>query len=280
MAINFFKKFECMLRIIVSIIFIFLFKNFACAQNSESLMSGVIKYPDCGDFNHLDSYIDSIAKGDLNKWIEIIDTLNDVDSVGHLYCRLHYIENKMLGIHGALVSRKNEKLTFKLDNGLKKVFTDKPDFPDRDQYGIFYFFDKYYTEINSYLIQYYGMEFGGFKLVNKANGSIVDLPNRPIVSPDKKHFILFNVDMDSEYTPNVISIYRVLGGCKIVYQDYFLNSIKENELLKFPNKAVWLNDKEIKITQSCYDENYNENINCGNYKLVFTDKWKKVINVK
>jgi hypothetical protein len=264
-----------MSRIIIVVSFIFLFRTFACAQNSEINNSGKVNYPECGNFNYVNSYVDSIAKGDLNLWVNIIDTINEIDSIESFYCRLHYIENKMLSVHGSLVNRKNEKLIFKLDNGLKKVFADKPDFPDREQYGIYYFFDKYYPEINSYLVQYYGMEFGGFKLINKTNGLMIDIPNRPIVSPDRKHFILFNVDLESEYTPNVIKIYELKNNCKVLYQDYFLKSEQNENQIKVPIEISWLSEKEIVIKQGCSNGDDFEYRYCGDYRLLFNGRWYK-----
>jgi hypothetical protein len=254
-----------MYKKILSLAFFFVLTTCAFSQNSEydSLLS-YLNESEKKDFEIVNHYLDKLSNNNLSTWLNVIDTITPYTC----YCPI--IEKKLILTYKGLVFRSQNKLILKLDNGMKKYFYNKS-----TNQELVYYLDRFYPDINYYLIHYKGWETGGFYLVNKANGVITDVPNRPILSPEKNNFIVFNVDLDSEYTPNVIKLYDLKNNCKVLYQDYFLKSQQNENQIKVPIEISWLSEKEIVIKQGCSNGDDFEYRYCGDYRLLFNERWYK-----
>ena len=117
----------------------------------------------------------------------------------HAQCR----EKDLSKHYPGLFSRADLRLIVNLTNGGEKVYTDD------ERKNLWYTFVAYYPEIGYGLIWAQFYEDGTNYLVNMRTGKDTDIVGDPILSPDKKRIAVSNVDLEAQYTPNVLSVYEL-----------------------------------------------------------------------
>jgi hypothetical protein len=112
------------------------------------------------------------------------------------------------------VIRNGDTLTVFLRKGKVKKYIDK-----RQEGELFSFKEK--LAQTQYLLFQYQYRFGevtGFLIVNKRNGSQCSVPGKPLLSPNGKRFVTSCVDLEAQYNPNSIAIYRLdKDSCRVEY---------------------------------------------------------------
>jgi hypothetical protein len=131
------------------------------------------------------------------------------ETIHNSYQCFQFLEKELAKDYPTLFSRTGTQLVIALANGEKKTYVDFPDEKNDGVEGKRYSFVQYYPEISYGLIavQYY--EGGTYYLVNLKNGKDKDIISSPVISPDRKRIAVSNVDLESQYTPNVLSVYSL-----------------------------------------------------------------------
>ena len=115
-------------------------------------------------------------------------------------------------IHG--VFKNGDTLTVYLRNGKIKRYINKQHEDET------YSFKGLITHTQYFLFrfEYRSGEVSGFLLVNDINGSQYSIPGKPLLSPDKKRFATSCVDLEAQYNPNSLTIYRIdKDSCRVEY---------------------------------------------------------------
>lgn len=158
-----------------------------------------------------------------------------------------------------LVKRENKNLLLKTTNGKDVVLknTDNPE--DAENYAT-YFFEDYLKSIDAYLvmIQYYEGE--EYCLISKKTGEQIIVPGQILLSPDKKRFISYNMDLEAGYSPNGFAIY-------LIKDNTFENEFELYSEEWGPSKVKWINNNEIEIERTVWSD--NELIKDGNARCLF-----------
>ncbi|OGI48644.1 MAG: hypothetical protein A2151_09790 [Candidatus Muproteobacteria bacterium RBG_16_65_34] len=119
-----------------------------------------------------------------------------------------FLEKELGKEYPTLFSRDGLKLMVKLIDGGEKTYIDSAHQND-DAKVTWYSFVQYYPEIGYGLIEVQFYEGGTRYLLNLRTGKDTDIVGDPILSPDKKRIAVSNVDIESRYTPNVLSVHEV-----------------------------------------------------------------------
>lgn len=171
------------------------------------------------------------------------------ETIRNSYQCSQFLEKELIEDYPKLFSRSGAQLVIALPNGKKKTYVDFPDEKNHGVQGRWYNLVDYYPEIGYGLVavQYY--EGGTYYLVNVTTGKDEDIISIPHISPDKKRVAVANVDLESGYTPNVLSVFE-LGPDGLV-----------KEFLETPDDwgagdLQWKSNEEIAFTQYRLNPNY------------------------
>lgn len=196
-------------------------------------------------------------------------TTRDLDSIckdiHNSYECAQAIEKYQLPFYKDYVKRQDISLILKLDNGQTKTINNKN--IDTDSI-VAYCFRDYLENINAYLLEIQYYEGGNYLLIDKTFNKSSVILGIPVVSNDKKRFVVSNLDLESGYTANGFLIYNIdkENGYTKEYEEYPKDW--------GPSKIKWINDNEIEIEQSKLDSNSNL-VKFDTYKLKFDKQWNK-----
>jgi len=153
-----------------------------------------------------------------------------------------FLETELAQEFPKLFTRAGLQLVISLANGRKKAYVDFPDEKNHGAEGKRYNFVQYYPEIGYGLIavQYY--EGGTYYLVNMTNGNDKDIISTPKISPDRKRIAVANVDLESRFTPNVLSVFELRS-------DGLVTEFLEKPADWGPGNLRWENNQEISFMQ-------------------------------
>ena len=135
-------------------------------------------------------------------------------------------------LHG--VFKNGDTLTVYLRNGKIKRYI------NRQHEDEAYSFKGLLTHTQYFLFrfEYRSGEVSGFLLVNENNGSQCSVPGKPLLSPDHKRFAASCVDLEAQYNPNSLTIYRFdKDSCRMEY------SVEPTEWSA--TKVRWLNNYSL-----------------------------------
>lgn len=106
------------------------------------------------------------------------------------------------------------------------------------------------AELNSYVIYVRGWESGGYILVNKSNGTRMDLPSMNyFLSPDKKYLAIYNNDIISQESESCVTIYLITPTAfRKVFEKITFN-IATNKGWA-PTSLTWVNNTTIQIEKA------------------------------
>ena len=107
--------------------------------------------------------------------------------------------------------------------------------------SIYYTYREYIQAIDCFIIQYHYHHWGNYRLVNLRSKSQTALERLPVISPDHRHIISANKDMESAYSDNGITLIRIDDGRFI--------TVYEEKTKWGASNPVWINNKKIKLTK-------------------------------
>lgn len=149
------------------------------------------------------------------------------------------------------VSRKNNELVLKLNNGKVLTFTNV--LADDDSYEVYQFLEL--DERGYYIVAGYFMESYNYLMINSVNGKITHAIGIPTLSPDKKQYIAGNYDMIAAFTYNGIEFLTI-------EKDSIRSDIKIDFITWGPEDLKWKNDSTLYVKQkSQIGEDLKESIN-------------------
>lgn len=171
------------------------------------------------------------------------------NGIGNSYECAKIIEQHQIPKYSGMVKRVDKKLIFQLDNDKELALEDK----DKESQGSWFSFRDYLKEINSYIVHVQYYEGGAFCLINKKTGDKVDIPGLIEISPDKKRFVSYNIDLIAEYEKNGFTIYTLTNGT--YKQEYDI------ELMEWgPSKVKWIDNSTIEIEKFAYTTDLKDTI--------------------
>ncbi len=153
----------------------------------------------------------------------------------------------------------NRGVKINLVNGKRVEFQNNT--VDGESYR-YYSFGKHYKDIEYVLVGEAYYEGAGFILVNLKNGNQYRIDNEPILSPNKTHLVTTSMDLEAEYFPNAIEIWRILKeGLQLEW------SLEPKDW--GPSKAFWKDNKTIILKKLSV-----ENKVLASLQIVYRDnKW-------
>lgn len=122
-----------------------------------------------------------------------------------------YRESAILQAYPKLFLRKDGLLTVRLLNGKSLYFKDIP----ADSEGInandvvLYSVKRYFPEIKYALIYLVHWEGHSAYLLNLSNGHKTLVTGDAVLSPDKRRLAVWNMEIEADYSPNILSVYRI-----------------------------------------------------------------------
>lgn len=132
------------------------------------------------------------------------------------------------------VSRKGDTLFLKCDNGRIVKLKSNRDEGDFEMYE-FKYFNK---DINAFAVLCSFYESSSVWLFNKANGDSIETIGYPVVSPNKKQFVCYNIDLEAAFTLNGLELFEYTNG---TYVRKGLREINEWG----PERVKWKDDTTL-----------------------------------
>ena len=135
-------------------------------------------------------------------------------------------------LHG--VFKNGDTLTVYLRNGKIKRYINKQHEDETYSFKGLLAHTQYFL----FRFEYRSGEVSGFLLVNEINGSQCSIPGKPLLSPDNKRFATSCIDLEAQYNPNSLTIYRLdKDSCRTEY------SIEPKDW--GATKVKWLNNASL-----------------------------------
>ena len=142
------------------------------------------------------------------------------------------------------VSRFGDSLIFVLASG-KKAYIVNNDHTDGDDYASYSYLNDM-KGINQWLIAGSYYEAWGCLFINKINGDTTFLYGTPIVSPDKKYVLTYNMDLYAGFTYNGFELYEMKAGKPVL--------VERKEFSGWgPDEVKWMDDTTLLVKQTIHD---------------------------
>lgn len=169
--------------------------------------------------------------------------INDLNSlcegIDNSYKCAQKIEAYQIPRFDDLVKRVEGKLMLKIETGNEIELENK----DKGADGVWFTFRDFMENINAYLVEVHYYEGGRYALISKTSGMMVGVPGKINVSPDHQRFISFNLDLESQFTPNGFVIYSIKNGI-------FLKELEMYPDDWGPSNINWINGNQIQIEKT------------------------------
>lgn len=182
---------------------------------------------------------------------------------GKFYNCSEKVRAKQLKKDAQYVSENMEGITLTLLTGKEIEFKNKnSDTPDEDD-----FMQKNYLEylpkVGFFVFRNNYYEGGNFSLVNDKSGKEITIEGFPKVSPDAKHLIATNQDVEAAFEFNGIQIFGFPNGR--------FEKLLEKEFDNMePHTPKWIDDKTIEITMM--PSSSDKEIKPKNIKVIMNEK--------
>ena len=188
--------------------------------------------------------LDSICKG--------------IDNAGNC---AEAIEKKQLPKYKDAITRTDSNtIKIKATEGKTIVLKNFSD-PDGDNW---YYFRDFIPEINQFLFRVQLGEGNYYLLVNKRDGNQTKIDDLPVISPGCDEFITCSEDLDANYNPNRMQIWKLYNGQSILTQT----------LDMAPSDAKWVNSNTIKFTEHIWQGEEKEGKKLPRVLDRIDDKWR------
>ncbi len=136
--------------------------------------------------------------------------------------------------HKEFVSRTGDTLYLKCDNGIIIKLKSNRDDGDYEVYD-FKYINK---DLNAFVLLCSFYEAADVWLVNKANGDTLKTIGYPVVSPNKKQFVCYNIDLEAAFSLNGFELFDHTNG---KYQRKGLREINDWG----PESVKWKDDTTL-----------------------------------
>lgn len=138
------------------------------------------------------------------------------------------------------ISRSGDSLIIKTTDGGNVYLVTRQS--DNDDLAIYDFIQDM-PDINQWLVLGSYWESYGYLLIDKTSGDTTHLYGMPVVSPDKKHIITFNQDLQAGFTFNGLQLLEMQNGKPVL--------IGAKELYYWgPDNVTWKNDHTLLVQQA------------------------------
>jgi hypothetical protein len=146
----------------------------------------------------------SAAEEELGHTPRGVDTL----CVGYLYAHgcAEVIEQHQLQRYPEVVVRDSARLRIRMLSGDWLVLVDST---EESAASVHHYYREYSESIQYHVVSLIFWEGGGYLVINAHTGEQTYLPGPPVVSPDATRFAVTSVDLDAEYDPTTVQIWRL-----------------------------------------------------------------------
>ena len=159
-----------------------------------------------------------------------------------------YLEKILKTKNPQLFTRTDSRLEIRLANGaFKTYFDDKQKVGEGTSYNII----QYYPDAALAVIHAQYWEGNTHYVLNLNNGQQTHIEGYPILSPDKKRIVVYALDLDAGYGPNILAIY-------LIQNDMLLLEFVVKPTDWGPSQVRWLNSKQVSFAKTWYDSKMNE----------------------
>lgn len=156
-----------------------------------------------------------------------------------------YLEAALMRAHPKRFTRQDGTLRLHLADGQVREFVDVPvnDAEDNLEQQVSYALIQYFPEVGYALVDASYWEGGTSYLVDVRTGDATDVGGEVALSPDKSRFAVTNVDIEAEFTDNILAVYRVTADGLV------------NEFLESPEKwgasdVVWQGNDVVRFSRN------------------------------
>ena len=155
-----------------------------------------------------------------------------------------YLESLVVQSHPNRFLRKSSSLQVKLLDGKVEHFDDKSNSDDVTAYAAV----RYFSDINYALIAVAFWEGGTYYLLNMTTGTKTEIGGDAVLSPDKRRIAVWMNDIEAEYSPNVLAIYRISSGGLVA-------EFMENPKDWGPGNVSWSDNRAVRFTKNYWGAN-------------------------
>jgi hypothetical protein len=129
-----------------------------------------------------------------------------------------------------------------------------------------YTYSGYIDALNSHLINITLWEGSSYFLVNAVNGESAVIWSPPIVSPDKKRFACFSMDLLPHFNPNGIQIWKIVNN-------HFIQEWSYETYEWGPSGLKWINNNKLKFIENISTNYLADTYLLSNAYLSYTTNW-------
>jgi hypothetical protein len=158
------------------------------------------------------------------------------------------VERVRLGVPNAPARRDGERLLIRLTRGDTLVLTNAPD--SADVAGASYSYVGHLHPIAHHLVEVQYYEGRAFLLVNERTGRRTVIAGQPSISPDSLRIVTTSVDLEAEYDPTEIAVWRVDADSLVL--EWRLdprNVVAHADSAWGPADADWVTSTEIRVSK-------------------------------
>lgn len=172
---------------------------------------------------------------------------------------------KQLTINQRWVQDKDDKLTIRLLDGSTKTFVDQS--PSMEEDGFEYSYSHYLPKMGFHVLFLVGYESSAYLLVNDKSGSTQKLFGYPKASPDNKHLVVTNLDVEAGFEVNGISLWGYT-------EDGFKEIFRKELDVYGPATPIWLDENTVEMTMIPYSELEGAKRKLAHLRLGEQGTWK------
>ena len=142
------------------------------------------------------------------------------------------------------VSRAPGSLRITARNGHAASLVDAIAHPDSQ---VVYFYTQFLPSLDAHLIKAHYYEGWAYALVSDSTGRITDLAEAPVIAPSGGRFVVASLDLDANYNPNTIQIWRMTADS--IVQEFAANGGE----VWGPDSAAWLSPDTVRFVRTVRD---------------------------
>ena len=151
-----------------------------------------------------------------------------------------------------VVWRDGNRLLIRLSTGQVLVLRDST---SGDVSSVRHTYRAYLPCIQRHVIQLHYYEGGSYLLVDARSGKRDAVPGVPVVSPDSSRFVATSVDLEAQYVPTTVQIWRVRDGD--VELEWRFDPLKEYRADPYnlwgPQAAEWVTPTMVRVRKKYID---------------------------
>jgi len=157
------------------------------------------------------------------------------------------IEKHLLADGGRGVARRGAELAIPLLNGDTLALRDStPDTPT----GVWHSYRAYLPSIGYHVVEVQYYEGSTYLLVNGTSGKKTFSNGLPVVSPDNRRIAAGNVDLEAEFSPTTLQVWRLeRDSLALEWEHDFLAGGAATDTTWGPSEVRWLTPTEIHVTK-------------------------------